>query len=126
MAKTPGFKITKSTSDLISDLRKPRVLPETGWWNIGEDEPREIPFEGSWGNYDDGNNYAPASFYLSEDGESRLRGVVDGGSEGEVIFILPEEMWPEYTQVFACSVIGGGTANIIVWDTGEVELESFA
>ena len=126
MAKSPGFKNTKSTAELISELRKPKVLPETGWWNIGIDEPNEIPFEGDWGNYDDGDGYAPTSFYLSEDGEARLRGVVDGGDVGETIFVLPEEMWPEYTQVFACSVIGGGTANIKVWYDGTVELESFA
>ncbi len=123
MAKTPDFKITKTPADLISNLRKPPILPETGWWNIGEDEPYEIPFEGSWGN--SGDPFAPASWYLSEDGESRLRGVVDGGDEGDVIFYLPEEMWPEYKQFFACSVVDGGTANISVDTDGAVTLESF-
>ena len=123
MAKSPGFKRARTTTELISELRKPRVLPETGWWNVGEEEPYEIPFEGGWGN--EGDTYAPASWYLAEDGESRLRGVVTGGDEGEVIFYLPEEMWPEYKQVFACSVIDGGTANISVDTDGAVTLESF-
>lgn len=125
MAKAPGFKVARTTSEIIAELRKPPILPETGWWNIGDGEPLEIPFEGSWGNNGD-TNEAPASFYLSEDGEARLRGVVDGGNEGDTIFILPEELRPEWNQTFACAVIGGGTANIIVNIDGEVILESFA
>jgi len=125
MARSPGFKNTTSTAELIAELRKPKVLPETGWWNVGEDEPYEIPFEGDWGNSNEDFNLPPASWYLSEDGEVRLRGVVDGGNEGDTIFVLPEEVIPEYNQRFACSLIGGGTANILVNINGEVILESY-
>jgi len=122
MARSPGFKNTTTTSELISELRKPEILPETGWWNVGEEEPQEIPFEGTWGNY--GNDYAPTSWYLSTNGETRLRGVVDGGNEGSIIFYLPEEVWPEYKQVFTCALVDtDGTANVSVDVDGAVRLE---
>lgn len=127
MARTPTFKIARSTSDMLAEQRKPQIQPETGWWKIGELEPLEIPFEGAWGNAGvlAGVTHAPASFYLdSAEGEVRYRGVVDGGGVGEVIFVMPEEARPEYEQGFTCRVVGGGTANITVNTDGEVILES--
>ncbi len=111
MAKTPGFKITKSTSDLISDLRKPRVLAETGWWKVGASQPLGVAFEGTWENAD-GADHPPASWYLSEDGEVRLRGKVTGGDDGSIICTLPEEVRPEFTETFVCPVDDSGNIDL--------------
>jgi len=129
MAKTPGFKITQTIPDLIAESRKPRIQPETGWWNIGESEPLEILFNpegGDWGNAGvlAGITHAPSSFYLdSAEGEVRLRGVIDGGVSGDIVFYLPPEACPEYRQEFSCAVIGGGTANVSVNVSGAVVVE---
>lgn len=125
MPRSRDLNIDRDIFDTVAKNRAPHLEPETGWWNVGVEEEQEIPFEGSWGNYD-GVGYAPASWYLSEDGESRLRGAVDGGNEGDVIFYLPEEMWPEYKQVFTCAIVDDiGTANISIDIDGAVVLESF-
>ncbi len=110
MAKTPGFKITKSTSDLISDLRKPRVLPETGWWKVGASQPLGVAFEGTWDNV--GGTNAPASWYLSEDGEVRIRGKITGGADNTVVCTLPEEVRPEFTETFVCPVDENGNIDL--------------
>ncbi len=110
MAKSPGFKRTTLTSEIISELRKPQILPETGWWKVGEDEPNEIPFEDGWDNVGSGN--PPASWYLSEDGEVRMRGKVTGGADNTNICTLPEEVRPEFTETFVCPVDESGNIDL--------------
>jgi len=122
MPKSRDLNIDKDIFDIVGQDRRPKLEPETGWWNVGEEEPHEIPFEDAWGNY--GNDYAPASWYLSTNGETRLRGVVDGGDEGTIMFYLPEEVWPEYKQVFTCALVDElGTANVSVDVDGAVRFE---
>lgn len=127
MPKSPTFKLSQTIQELISEQRKPQLLPETGWWKIGEDEPAEIPFEVPWGNYgiQAGITYPAAAFYNdSAEGEVRTRGVVTGGGVGDIIFTYPPESRPEYRQEFTCAVIGGGTANLAVYPNGDLVLES--
>jgi len=94
MPKTPDFSSNKDFIDLIKD--KPKLLPETGWNHVGPSEDHGINFLSGWGN--SSTSGVPASWYLSEDGEVRLRGKVTGGSVGSTIFTLPEEVRPEYLE----------------------------
>jgi len=133
MAKSRDFKRQTTLPELISDTRKPQHMPETGWYRVGATElsttgnhPASyigIDFENFWQNI--GSSHAEASWYMEGDGEVRFRGRVTGGAAGTVIFTLPEESRPEYTQSFVCAVIGGGTANVEVYPDGSVYLESF-
>lgn len=122
--KSPHLKRVRLLPDLIADDRRKRPMSDTAWYNVGATEDREVAFAGTWGN--EGNPFAPASWYLSNSGEVRFRGVVSGGVEGQTIMILPEEIRPQYTQVFACSVITGGTANISIDVGGNMILESIS
>lgn len=133
MAKSRDFRRQTTVSELISDTRKPPVAPETGWYVVGDQElavtgnhPRiyvSVPFQNFWDNV--GSSHAEAGWYMDEGGEVRFRGRVTGGAAGTVIFTLPEEVRPEYTQSFVCALIGGGTANVEVYPDGSVYLESF-
>lgn len=111
MARSPSFKRTTSSEELISGLRKPRILPETGWWKVGASEPREVPFEDSWENAAGVGN-PPASWYLSEGGETRLRGKVTGGADNSVICTLPEEVRPEFVETFVCPIDENGNLDL--------------
>jgi hypothetical protein len=110
MARTPGFKITKTTNDMLAENRKPPVLPETGWWKVGPSEPYEIEFGGTWENV--GASAADASWYLSEDGEVRLRGKIGGGADDTVAFVLPEEVRPEFVEVFVVPADDEGNIDL--------------
>jgi len=72
MAKTPDFKQNKNFPDLISELRKPNPRPETGWNAVGPGEEHGVDFQNGWNNFS--STTVPTSWYLSEDGEVRLRG----------------------------------------------------
>lgn len=124
MAKTPGFKITKTTSDMLAQNRKPPILPETGWWKVGASEAQLIAFQNGWGNATNASiDFAPLRYYLSEDGEVRLHGHISGGSVGTIIFNLPPEARPEFDEQFICPLSdGSGHATITVRANGEVEL----
>lgn len=124
MGKSPNFRRNKTISDLISDTRKPRHLADTAWYRVGIDQDYEIPFENSWDNAGGANN-PPAQWYMDEEGEVRLKGLVDGGAEGTTMFTLPEENRPQHREVFTCAVEGGGSANVGVYPDGSVVLESF-
>lgn len=124
MRKTPNFKVNKTVSDLISDTRKPRKLADTAWYKVGEEEDYEIPFEDGWGN-SGGEDEPDAQWYMDENGETKLKGIVTGGGVGSTIFTLPEENRPRYIQGYTCRVVGGGSANVVVYPNGEVVLESY-
>lgn len=137
MPKSRDLNIEKNIFDVVGNVRAPHLEPETGWWKVTDSgtpveelpasEQREVFFEGSWGNVGDsfdGNNYAPVSWHQSHHGEVRHRGVIDGGDVGDLMFVLPEEDRIEFSQVFACSIIGGGVANVRVDPDGSVTLES--
>jgi hypothetical protein len=124
MPKTPNFHKNKTIADLISDTRKPKRLADTAWYKTGEDEDYEIPFEDGWEN-SGGLDEEDAQWYMDDGGETRLKGIVTGGGEGSTIFTLPEENRPRGIQGFTCRVVGGGSANVVVYPNGEVVLESF-
>jgi hypothetical protein len=72
MPKTPDFNQNRTLADLIAEQRRPKPLPETGWNNVGPSEDHGVDFWGAWANF--ATNTVPTSWYLSEDGEVRLRG----------------------------------------------------
>lgn len=111
MARTPGFKITKSVIDMLSETRKPSILPETGWWKAGASEPHQISFDSDWVN-SGAVNHPDTAWWLSEDGEGRLRGKVRDGSVGNSILTLPEEIRPEFDQEFICPVDDDGNIDL--------------
>ena len=117
MAKTPDFKYERNIGEMLAKQRKPDPLPDTGWAKVGISENWEITFEGSWSNV--GGSMAPAGHYLSEDGETRSRGVIKGGSEGDIIYTLPEEHLPEYFTPHVVAVQENGN-----WGVGIVTVET--
>lgn len=119
MARSPDLKINTTIPDLISDIRRPQLIPYTGWHDINESGDRFIPFQNSWEN-SGADGAAPAGFYLSEDGEVRMRGKITGGLAETIVCTLPEEVCPEYVESFIVPVVGGGRAEIEVRPDGNV------
>jgi len=124
--KSPHFNRNRNIPDLIAEQRAHKPEPDTSWFKTGEEEIREIPFENSWGNVGvlAGVTNAPAGWYLSTNGEVRMRGKVDGGAVGTRIFVLPEEVRPEYAETFICAVDGGLKANVTIHANGDVIVDS--
>lgn len=135
MPRSPDFKRNKSIPDLIADTRKPKLLPETGWYRVAITELFEGQgvggqyigstlnvFKNSWANVV-GATIAPASWYLSQFGEVRFRGKITGGVEGTVVFTLPEEVRPEYAETFIVAT-DDGSATITVHENGEVIVDA--
>lgn len=121
------FRIHRTIPQLIADTRKPRKLPDTAWYKVGPSEAYEIQFQNGWANVG-GSGNPDAQWHVDHSGENaeaRIKGLVDGGDEGTVIFTLPEETRPRYREVYTCAVEGGGTANVGVYPNGDVVLESF-
>jgi hypothetical protein len=75
--KTPDFNQNKDFIDILKDKNRNDPLPETGWNYVGPDEDHGVDFENSWANA--GPSSVPASWYLTEDGQVRLRGKISGG-----------------------------------------------
>jgi hypothetical protein len=141
MGRTPDFKVNKTIPDLISDTRKPQVIPETGWYRIAATENyvaqsaggqyistlTEAVFRNSWKDVTGVLvTNAPASWYLSADGEVRFRGLITGGSQFSVVCILPEEIRPEYAETFICPIQFGGKANVTIWPDGRMVVDTFS
>lgn|SRR5574338_434057 len=122
--KSPDFKRNETLSDIISDIRKPKREVDTAFYKVGASEAYQIPFENSWGN-NGATDQDDAQWYLDDGGETRLKGVVIGGSVGTTMFTLPEENRPKGVQTFTCAIIGGGSANVAVYPDGSVVLESY-
>ena len=122
MARTPGFKITKTIPDLLAKQNKPSLLPETGWWKIGASEAQLIEFKNNWGNSANASlDFAPLRFYISEDGEVRLHGHITGGSVGSIVCTLPIEARPEFDETFICPLSDGtGHATIRIQTNGDI------
>jgi hypothetical protein len=72
MPKTPDFRQNKTFEDLINEATRPKPLPETGWNMVGPGEDHGVDFQNGHDNFSD--TAVPCSWYLSEDGEVRLRG----------------------------------------------------
>lgn len=125
MSKSKDLSIDKTIGDVISSIRKPKLQPETGWWIIGPapNFPRDVVFEGSWDHTD--INTWPVSWYQSHHGEVRLRGKALGGTEGTVIFYLPEEDRPENEETFIVNVGDDGSIDLSgikfrAWELGDI------
>lgn len=126
MSRSPDYPYRKTLPEIVGDMRRQKLHPETGWGKVGGSTGYETEayFKNSWANAGviASVTYAPASWYLAEDGEVRLRGKIDGGSAGTVAFTLPEEVRPQYAETFICAVDGGGNANVTVHPNGDVEV----
>ena len=119
MPKSRDLNIDDDPMSLIMDTRRPKLQSETGWGRVGITSGFEgisddgyfvgVSFENSWENVTD---EAPASWWLSESGEARLRGRVTGGSEGTTIFTLPEEVRPKFVQEFICVLDDDGNLDL--------------
>lgn len=123
--RSPHFQRNRTVPDLIAEGRKAHREVDTTWYKVGPSEPHGVGFTNTWGNVG-GAGVPPASWYLSEDGEVRLRGKITGGSPGSVAFVLPEEVRPQYAETFIVAVDGGGQANITIKTNGEVYIESIS
>jgi len=118
MPKSPDFRTrSPNISDMLGDMRRPPVLAETGWHYVGATQPEGVAFENNWNNV---TGEAPASWYLSEDGEVRLRGKVTGGEVGTIIFTLPEEVRPEFAETWVVAMDPTGWAKIRIEPDGDV------
>ena len=135
MSKTPDLKVNRTPSELISDMRKPKLGPDTGWAKVGITAGYEastpkgyfvgVGFTNSWINATQANS-VPASWYLSEGGETRMRGKIGGGAMDTVAFTLPEEVRPEFAETFICPVDENGNIDLSgikfrAWGEGDTE-----
>lgn len=133
--RSPDFKRNKTMADLMSDTRKPKLLPETGWYRVALTSLYEgsstggqyygsttAVFQNSWTS---ASGATPVAWYLSQNGEVRFRGKIDGGVAPSLIFVLPKEFRPQYAETFIVAVDGGlVSANITVNPNGDVYLDS--
>ena len=130
MSRSPDYPYRKSLPEIVGDIRRQHLRAETGWWKVGGSVGYETEayFKNSWANAGvlAGVTTPPAGWYLSEDGECRLRGAIDGGSAGTVAFTLPEEVRPHYAETFICAVEGGGKANVTVHPNGDVKVDTIS
>lgn len=109
MPRTPDFKATRTIPQMISELGRPQPQPETGWHKAGASEANGVDFLNSWAG---ASGYADPAWYLSEDGEVRFRGRIDGGAEGTIVMVLPEEIRPEFADTWICDMQPTGYAKI--------------
>jgi len=126
MPRSPNYPYQDRLDDIVGKLIQEPLRPETGWYKVGPSEAHEVDFEGGWGNVGvlAGVTNAPAGWYLSDDGEVRLRGKVDGGAVGTNIFTLPEEVRPQFAETFICAVDNGQKANVTIHADGQVTVDS--
>lgn len=127
--RSPHFNRNRQIADLIAEERRVRPEEDTNWYRTGPGdadmpgvEEHGVDFENGWDNVGDEGD-SPASWYLSKNGEVRLRGHVVG-PEGTVIFTLPEEVRPQYDEKFLVAADDGFKAHVIVRANGEVFCES--
>lgn len=106
-----------ATRALRDDLRELQRVPGQ-WIAVGTypgdagTVPESPPFQNGWGNVGSGN--AALSFYVDKWRRVHIRGAVQGGAMGSVIFTLPTEYRPESTERFI--VAGDDTFAIIQID----------
>lgn len=114
MPKSRDLNIDRQLADVVGEVRRPKLEAETGWYNVGEEwadgEPITVEFLNDWENT--GVDGPPAGWYLSEDGEVRLRGQIFGGDDNSIAFVLPLEVRPEYTEIFVCPVDEDGNLDL--------------
>ena len=120
----------RSFIDTVNNLTKKPIMSDTGWIEVGVTNPSDPdydispPFLNGWASVVAGN-IPPMSFYLSHDGETRIRGMITGGVAGTVAFILPTGYRPEYTERFVVpNDVSGETAIVQVDPNGNVTILS--
>lgn len=79
---------------------------------------------GSWVNYASG--YSSLGYRKDSMGYLRLRGVIKSGTSASTIFTLPVGYRPAYHTEFVVASATGTTANVIVYSTGIVSIETMA
>lgn len=107
----------RSFIERVQRLNTPHKRPYDGWIMVG-DADWDTGFQNGWSNL--GGSYPPLSYHMSGEGKVYIRGAVDGGAIGSVIFTLPEGFWPEYVEVFIVAAIGGGSCQVEISTTGDV------
>lgn len=127
--RSPHFNRNRTIPDLIAEERRVRTTEDTNWYRVGPgdaempgSEAHEVIFQGGAGNVGASGD-SPASWYLSENGEVRLRGHINV-SVGTVIFTLPEEIRPQFAEKFLVAADEGLNAHVIIRQNGEVFVES--
>jgi hypothetical protein len=94
-----------------------KIMQVEDWHEVGD--TNEPAFQNSWTNY--GSGYSTAAFMKDPHGMVKLRGIVQSGSSGTVVFTLPEGYRPGATCTFAAvNVNGGGHSTVSVATTGAV------
>lgn len=128
-SRSPHYNRNRNIADLIAEQRRIRTSPDTNWYRVGPgdaempgEEEHDVDFLNGWENVGDTGD-SPASWYLSHNGEVRLRGHIVG-PEGTVAFILPEEVRPQFAEKFVVAADDGRYAHVIIRQNGEVFVES--
>lgn len=102
MPKSPDFPKNRTIGEVIANIRKPHPLADTAWYKVGPSEAHGVNFTNSAHNYPGSTNPdTPVSWYMSDDGEIRIRGVLEAAVGA--IFRLPVEARPEFSQTFICA-----------------------
>lgn len=107
MPKSPNYPSNRTIGEVIASMRKPAPGADTAWYRIGPSEPHGINFTNSATSWVNSSLAVPVSWYLGEDGEVKIRGTVHA-SHG-VMFRLPPEARPEFSQTFICATETGDT-----------------
>lgn len=128
MPRSPQFRKNHTLAESVGSLRRPRVLPETGWHGVTEIDIGP-GYQGDWGPAASASN-TPGSgspmpaWMLDEHGDVRLRGNIDFGEDATTVFTLPEDVRPEYDSgPWVCGMEQGGYANVWVYATGDVYIQ---
>lgn len=114
---SPDMPAHKNIIDRIMALSAPARRSYDGWVAVGTQEA-ECDFVNGWGNV--GDPYPPLSFHLSDEGKVYIRGAIEGGLAGTVVFTLPEYGRPEYSEIFIVAAVGGGYVQIQIDPSGDV------
>ena len=111
-----GFQdLTQVTTWLRRVYDKMFLVEE--WHEVGD--ANEPAFENSWVNY--GSGYSTTGFMKDPHGMVKLKGVVQSGTSGTVVFTLPAGYRPGATCIFsAVNVNGGGHSTVSVNTSGQV------
>lgn len=126
--RSPHFNRNRTIPDLIAEERRVRTVTDTNWYRVGQGTPEMPGVEDHGVDFLNGGNVgasgdSPASWYLSENGEVRLRGHVNV-TVGTVLFVLPEEVRPQFAEKFLVAADDGLNAHVIIRQNGQVFIES--
>lgn len=123
MSRLPDLPKNRTIGDLISEIRRPKPMPDNAWYKVGPSEAHGINFTNSAVNVlDPTNPVTPLSWYLEDNGQVRIRGKVT--TDAGVLFRLPQEARPEFSETFPCTIEGGGLALVVVDPAGYVSVQS--